>query len=79
MNILMSLLATTRTGAVIEVIAMLLIAGAIAYLTAYFYYKDVYLKKINALEAGKKLLENEKAEQASEITSLKAKIAELEK
>ena len=50
MNILTTILAQTTTGAIIEIIVLLLVAGAIAYLTAYFYYKAVYMKKINTLE-----------------------------
>jgi hypothetical protein len=79
MKILMSLLATTKSGAVIEIIAILLIAGTIAYLTSYFYYKALYMKKITALEAEKKALEMENADHTSEIASLKTKITELEK
>ena len=50
MNISMTILAQTKTGTAIEIIVLLLIAGLIAYLTSYLYYKSVYAKKIAALE-----------------------------
>jgi cell division protein FtsB len=79
MNIILSLLATTKSGAVIEIIILLLVAGLIAFLTSYFYYKSVYIKKINALEEEKKTLEKQNSNLGAEITDLKSRIAELEK
>jgi beta-lactamase regulating signal transducer with metallopeptidase domain len=58
MNNLSNILAKTTTGATIEIIILLLVAGAIAFLIAYFYYKTVYTKKINILESEKAELEN---------------------
>lgn len=71
MTILINLLAQTRTGAIIEIIIMLLITGIIAYLTAYYYYKPIYTKKINKLETD--ILEMEK-----ENNGLKSELVEME-
>jgi|GEM_PF-2141435 len=50
MNIFPTILARTTTGGTIEIIVLLLVAGIIAWFTAYFYYKSVYMKRINKLE-----------------------------
>jgi len=73
------------TGAVLEIVVLLIIAGLIGYLTSYFYYKSVYTKKIDVLEGEKTGLQNDIEnlvnqkrdleqtikEQAAEIVSLK--------
>ena len=56
MTSLFTILAQTKTGTVIEIIVLLLVAGVIAYLTAFVYYKSVYTKKINALESEKEIM-----------------------
>lgn len=50
MNIFPTILAKTTTGGTIEIIVLLLVAGIIAWFTAYFYYRSVYMKRINKLE-----------------------------
>jgi ferritin-like protein len=79
MNLLTTILAKTTTGAVIEIIIMLLVAGIIAFLTAYFYYRSVYLKRIGILEEEKKALERQVISREREIAELTDKITELEK
>lgn len=79
MNILATILAKTTTGAVIEIVIILLVTGAIAFLTAYFYYKAVYTKMINALSKENTALEREVTERKREVSELKNKIVELEK
>ena len=71
MNILMTLLAQTKSGTIIEIIVLLLVAGLIAYFTSFFYYKSVYTKKIKSLEA-------EKSELNSKIDRLNMEISKLE-
>lgn len=50
MNTFPTILAKTTTGGTIEIIVLLLVAGIIAWFTAYFYYRSVYMKRINLLE-----------------------------
>ncbi|MDF1573354.1 MAG: hypothetical protein P1P82_17225 [Bacteroidales bacterium] len=50
MNIFPTILAKTTTGGTIEIIVLLLVAGIIAWFAAYFYYRSVYMKRINTLE-----------------------------
>jgi predicted flap endonuclease-1-like 5' DNA nuclease len=53
MSTLIILLAQTKGEATVEILALLLIAGLIGYLTAWFYSKSVYGTKIKALEANR--------------------------
>ncbi len=50
MNSILTILAKTTTGGTIEIIVLLLVAGIIAWFTAYFYYRSVYMKRIKKLE-----------------------------
>lgn len=50
MNSFPTILAKTTTGGTIEIIVLLLVAGIIAYFTAYFYYRSIYMKRIKKLE-----------------------------
>jgi Tfp pilus assembly protein PilE len=79
MNILATILAKTTTGAVIEIIIILLVAGAIAFITAYFIYRSVYLKKIGILEEEKSALSRQNTTLEREVADLKNRISELEK
>jgi Tfp pilus assembly protein PilO len=71
MKTLFIILAQTNTGAILEILLLLVIAGLIGYLTAYFYYKSVYTKKI-------KILEGEKTELKNHIETLFTEKAKLE-
>ena len=42
--------AQTTTGSILEIIVLLVIAGLIAWLTAYYYYRSIYNKKREELE-----------------------------
>ena len=77
MTSLFTILAQTKTGTVIEIIILLLVAGVIAYLTAFFYYKSVYTKKINALEAEKDQLNSKINRLNSDISDLEKQLEEL--
>ena len=79
MNISMTILAQTKTGTAIEIIVLLLIAGLIAYLTSYLYYKSVYSKKIAALEAEKNDLNSKINRLNNEISNLEKELEEKEK
>ncbi len=50
MNTLLIILALTKGGATLEIIAMLLVSGIIGYVTAWFYAKSIYKAKIEAIE-----------------------------
>lgn len=77
MKALFILLAHSNTGAIIDFLAVLIIAALIGYFTAYFYYKSVYTKIINRLEAEKEDL-NKKIDSLNiEIASLKNDVADL--
>ena len=82
MNTHMIILQQNNTGAIFEIVLLLVIAGLIGYLTAYFYYKSVYTKKINILEGEKTELKNHIetlfSEKAKLEHSIKEKDAEIE-
>ncbi|MCX6327290.1 MAG: hypothetical protein NT144_11675 [Bacteroidia bacterium] len=64
MKTLFIILAQSNTGAVILILALLLVAAIIGYLTAWFYAKSVYTPIIKGLEA-------EKADLLKQVTGLK--------
>ena len=79
-------LAQSVAGAVITIVALLLVAAIIGYLTAWFYAKSVYTPIIEKLEAEKADLQKQVASLEDDIRNLKkeieglnAKISELEK
>lgn len=63
-------LAQSVTGAVITIIALLLVAAIIGYLTAWFYAKSVYTPIIKGLE-------EEKADLLKQVAGLKEDIKKL--
>ncbi len=74
------------TAAVILIVALLLVAGLIGYLTAWFYAKSVYTPIIKKLEDEKVQLNREISglkddisKLESKVTSLNGKIKDLEK
>ncbi len=65
-------LAMSVTGAVISIIALLIVAAVIGYVTSWFYAKSVYTPII-------KKLEEEKADLQKEVAGLKEDIRKLNK
>jgi peptidoglycan hydrolase CwlO-like protein len=65
------------TGAVITIIALLLVAAVIGYLTAWFYAKSVYTPIIKGLEAEKDDLLRQVAGLKEDITKLNGNIDDL--
>ena len=65
--------------AVILIIALLLVAGLVGYLTAWYYARSIYTPVIKKLEEEKVQLNREITGLKDNITRLKAKIADLEK
>lgn len=76
---LISLVAQTKTGAIAEMLVLLLIAGLIAFLTSYYYFKPIYLKKIKLLEDEKNSLKKKVSDMDAEISQLETKITKMEK
>ena len=58
MNTLIILLAQTKSGATIEILSLLLVAAIIGYITAWLYYKSIYVRRIKAIESEKDELNN---------------------
>ena len=72
MTQLFIILAHSVAGAVITIIALLLVAAVIGYLTAWFYAKSVYTPVIKGLEA-------EKADLLKQVAGLKDDVSKLNK
>jgi peptidoglycan hydrolase CwlO-like protein len=70
MKPLFILIAQSATGAVITIVALLLIAAIIGYFTAWFYAKSVYTPIIKGLE-------EEKAGLIKEVAGLKGEMEKL--
>ena len=77
MKLLLIFLAQSPTGAVITIIALLLVAVIIGYLTAWFYAKSVYTPVIKKLEAEKADLLNQVAGLKNDVSRLNVKVEEL--
>jgi peptidoglycan hydrolase CwlO-like protein len=77
MNQLSIILAQSVTGAVLSIIALLLVAAIIGYLTAWFYAKSVYTPVIKNLEAEKAELLNQVASLKSDLTRANGKVDKL--
>jgi peptidoglycan hydrolase CwlO-like protein len=77
MTLLFIQLTQTVTGAVITIIALLLVAVIIGYFTAWFYAKSVYTPVIKGLEADKAELIRQVAGLKDEIDKLTAKVEKL--
>ena len=65
------------TGAVISIIALLVVAVIIGYLTAWFYAKSVYTPIIKGLESDKAELNNQVAGLKEDNAKLSGKIDKL--
>ena len=70
-------LAQSVTGAVVTIVALLLIAAIIGYFTAWFYAKSVYTPVIKGLEADKAELNKQVAGLKDEVGKLNGKVDKL--
>jgi peptidoglycan hydrolase CwlO-like protein len=70
-------LAQSVTGAVITIVALLLVAVLIGYLTAWYYAKSVYTPIIKGLEAEKADLQKQVADLKENVNRLNKKVDEL--
>ena len=73
------ILAQTQTGAIVMIVALLLVAVIIGYLTAYLYYKSVYTEKINILNEEIAKLKGQLTLSNDEINMLGESLKEKEK
>jgi peptidoglycan hydrolase CwlO-like protein len=64
-------------GAVITIIALLLVAAIIGYLTAWFYAKSVYTPVIKKLEQEKADLQKQVADLKENVSRLNSKVDDL--
>lgn len=71
------ILAQSVTGAVITIVALLLVAALIGYLTAWFYAKSVYTPIIKGLEAEKADLQKQVAGLKDDVSRLNGKVDDL--
>jgi peptidoglycan hydrolase CwlO-like protein len=70
-------LAQSVTGAVFTIVALLLVAGVIGYLTAWYYAKSVYTPIIKGLEAEKADLQKQVADLKDNVSKLNNKVDDL--
>lgn len=78
MKTLFIFLDQSQTGMILEIVLLLVVAGLIGYLTAYFYYKSVYTPVIAALEKDKENLLAETRELKTENDQLIKKLSDRE-
>jgi peptidoglycan hydrolase CwlO-like protein len=77
MTQLFVLLAQSATGAIITVIALLLVVAIIGYFTAWFYAKSVYTPIIKGLETDKENLNKEVDGLTEDVRKLSGKVDKL--
>jgi len=70
-------LAQSVTGAVLSIIALLLVAAIIGYFTAWFYAKSIYTPIIKGLEAEKADLQKQVAGLKDDVSRLNSKVEDL--
>ena len=70
-------LAQSVTGAIITIVALLLVAALIGYLTAWYYAKSVYTPIIKGLEVEKADLQKQVADLKENVSRLNNKVDEL--
>ena len=75
----MIILAKSTTTATIEIIILMLVAGIVAYFTAYFYYRSEYLKIIKKLEVENEGLKHKADGLQAANRDLNKQVEELEK
>ena len=76
MNTLIILATQSKGTAILVIIALLLVAALISYLTAWLYTKSIYVKKIKIIESEKDELNKQIAILNTEINDLKENLSE---
>lgn len=77
MNPLFIVLAQSVTGSIILMVLLLLVAGVIGYLTAWYYAKSIYTPIITGLEKEKTELNNQILGLMDDISKLNGKVDKL--
>jgi peptidoglycan hydrolase CwlO-like protein len=77
MKPLFIILAQSNTGAIILIVVLLLVAGIIGYLTAWFYSKSVYTPIVKGLEADNSELKIKSSGLEDDIRKLIGKVERL--
>lgn len=77
MTQLFILAAQSVTGAVITIIGLLLVAGIIGYVTAWFYAKSIYTPVINGLQKDKENLTAQVENLSRQVEVMKSEIIRL--
>ena len=70
MNAIIILLGETKLGATIEILFLLIVAAVIGYLTAWLYYKSIYVEKIKTIESERNKLSKDLGSVESENDKL---------
>lgn len=78
MTTLIILFAQTKSGAIIEILLLLLVAAIIGYITSWLYYKSIYKKRIEILEFERHEFNNRIVNLNDEISKLNKSISEKE-
>jgi len=76
MNNLLIFLVQTKSGATIEILSLLLVAGIIGYVTAWLYSKSIYERRIKAIESDRHELNNRIVNLDADIFNLKNSLKE---
>jgi predicted flap endonuclease-1-like 5' DNA nuclease len=76
MSTLIILLAQTKIIATIEILSFLLVAAIIGYVTAWLYYKSIYVRRIKAIEAEKDELKNHIVNLNTDKSNLQKRLGE---
>lgn len=79
MNALIIILAQTKSGATIEILLLLLVAAIIGYVTAWLFYKSVYVRKIKIIETDREELKIKIVNLNADKSNLQKSLAEKEK
>ncbi len=79
MNSILLLHVLSVPAAVVLIIALLVVAGLIGYLTAWFYAKSVYTPIVKGLEEDKIKLNNEISELRGDLSKLNLRVDNLNK
>ena len=77
MKPLFIILAQSNSGAIILILALLLVAGIIGYFTAWFYAKSIYTPVIKGLEAEKLELNKQIAGLKDDLIKINEKVEKL--
>jgi SMC interacting uncharacterized protein involved in chromosome segregation len=78
MNTLLILAVQTKGVAIIVILSLVLGAAIIAYLTAWLYYKSIYVKRIEVIESEKEELNSQIVNLNTEISNLQKSLGERE-